>query len=273
MKRYVYMIEVQKPTGTHQFLKAFEEPLVIDKTEVNRTNKFAQKGFNDRIENYNYIVEVEKDSWDKMLNYFYCLTRQYDESIEYTRDNYVYLIPKEGREPGIRIGHRLPQRLYKDEVRPIPFYPEKKPQEEPIDTNCANCITEETAFYTDKYFKFFFKKVRELFSFYCGRHTPEYIYFEAFILTYGQLYSKIKEEQYYYNHFDLNDFPLNLVKISTDFIPTAQTYEKYVKPTAEGEVFSLPHGIFYSLKTEESLIKTYTDFFKRAYQWQINRLE
>lgn len=272
MKRYIYMIEVQKSTGAHQFLKAFEEPLVVDKVEVNSKNKFAQKDFNDRIENYSYITEVEKDSWDRMLNYFYCLTRQYKESLEYTKDNYVYLITKEGQEPGIRIGHRLPHRLYKEDVRPIPFYPEKQPQEDAIDTNCVSCMTTEENLYSDEYFKFFFKKIRELFVYYCGKHTPEYIYFEAFVLTYGQLYKKIKEETYYFNHFDLNDFPVNLVKFSTDFIPTDQTYELYVKPTAEGEVFNLSHGIFYSAKTRESLIQTYREFFTAAQQWEINRL-
>ena len=264
MKKYIYMIEVQKPTGTHRFLKVLDEVLVVNFEEV---KDFSQKIFDDRVENYTYLGYIEKEDWPELLNYFYCLVRKYDESLEYTRDDYVYLIPKKGREPGIRIGHRLPHKLTYPQVKPIPFYPEKKKEEE-IDTRCK-CA--DVDFFEEKFYRLFFKKVNELMAFYRGFRSFSYINFEAFVLTYGKFYATIRNKEVFFNLMRLTDEPANLYEIRLDYAAD-ETYEVYIKPTAEGEVFNLLYGEFYVAKSKVELVELYTKFIAAAEEWKISQL-
>ena len=257
MKKYIYMIEVQKPTGAHQFIKVLNEILVIKKEEIGPKNKFAQRVFNDRVENYTYLGEVEKDTWAELLNYFYCLVKHYDESLEYTRDKYVYLIPKKGREPGIRIGHRLPHKLTYDVVKPIPFYPEKEFEEE-IDTSCPENKIE---LFSDKWYTFFYRKVSELQAYYHCHHSITYIYFEAFILTYNTYYkNKWTERDKFFNLLQLTDEPVSLMTLHNQYVPDEDFYRAYIKPTFN--VFNLPFGEFYCNLEKEQLVRLYMSFLK-----------
>ena len=259
MKKYIYMIEVQKPTGAHQFIKVIDEILIINKKEVGPKNNFEQKLFNDRVENYTYLGEVEKETWPELLNYFYCLTKQYDESLEYTRDNYVYLIPKEGREPGIRIGHKLPQKLVYDPIKPIPFYPEKeRKDDEEIDTHCSICTND---IKNEKWYTYFYKKVSELLTFYHCRHSMTYVYFEAFVLTYNQYYKENRNEKDKIFYFlQLTDEPVSLMTLYQQYVPDEDFYICYIKSSFD--TFNLPYGTFYCNLNKEQIVGLYMSFIK-----------
>lgn len=259
MKKYIYMFEVQKPTGTHRFIKVTEEIFVVNKVEVNPKHKFEQKLFNDRVENYTYLGEIDKETWPELLNYFYCLVKEYDESLEYTRDNYVYLIPKKGREPGIRIGHRLPQKLVYDSVKPIPFFPEKDEEdEEEIDTHCSICTD---GINSERWYTYFYKKVSELLAFYHCRHTITYVYFEAFILTYNQYYKENRNEKdKIFYLLQLTDEPVSLMTLYPQYIPDEDYYTCYIKTTFN--TFNLPYGEFYCNVDKEQIVRLYMNFIK-----------
>lgn len=258
MKKYIYMIEVQKPTGAHQFIKVLDEILVVNREEV---WDFAQDIWDDRIENYTYLGEVTKDNWEELLNYFYCLVRKYDESLEYTRDNYVYLIPKKGREPGIRIGHRLPQKLRYEKVKPIPFYPEKE-KEETIDTSCGG-MGEFEGLFNSKWYTIFYKNIAKLQGLYCNQHSQTYIYFEAFVLTYKQFYQYNKKDKYFYL-LQMVDWPTALSTYRIDYVPDEEVYDTYIKPQMDMYEWNLIYGNFYANINKEQFTSLYLRFLKAA---------
>lgn len=270
MKRYIYMIEVQKPTGAHQFIKVLEEILTINGKEINAQNTFGQEIFNDRIENFSYLTETEQKDWPSLLSYFYYLVKTYKESLEYTRDKYVYLIPKEGREPGIRIGHRLPTKLVYDKVKPIPFYPEKdREKEEDTIIDPAIYIDDlDNDLFTDKWYRLFLKKIQELVYYWGCCHSYYYLTFKAFLLIYGQYYlQKKKQDVKYYNLFSYIDteYMPKIIFENQVYIPTQKTYEIYIKPTFEGEI---NNGFFYSTKNKNDLINLFVNFCNKTQEWK-----
>lgn len=262
MKKYIYMIETQKPTGASQFIKVLDDVLVVQKGTVDSKNTFAQVTFNDRVENYTYLGVVEKETWPELLNYFYCLVKQYDESLEYTRNEYVYLIPKRGREPGIRIGHRLPRKLDYSKVKPIPFYPEKKKSEEDeeINTSC-DCRNLAAGLFDVKWYMMFYQTLSELQQYYMYYHSQTFIYFMAFVTTYWAYYTETQSIDKVFYFLQLADNPTALMPLQTTYCPDKEYYQIFIDSYMKRHEF-WPSGAFFCNLKEEQLVELYRNFLK-----------
>ena len=274
MKRYIYMIEVQKPTGAHRFLKSFSEPIVVEKEVIDKDNSFRTVIYYDRIENFTYIKTISATDENDLLDIYYGLVKEYKESLQYTKDNYVYLIPKRPKNKGVPIGHKLPRLPRYPRVSPIPFYPEKKMEEYDYipDSKSIEPTKKYKDFCTEKWFKKFLETLNELLWFNCC-HSYEYLVFEAFVLTYGKYYAEnektdITETLYY--HYKLNDTPCALDRLGIEWISTFNipSYEYYIKPTLEGIAFSLPNGYFYSVLDPAGLYECYFQFSRALEKWR-----
>lgn len=271
MKRFVYMIEVQKPTGAHRFLKSFSEPIVVEREKIDQYNKFKTVIYYDRIENFTYIDAVSANSEQELLDIYYGLVKKYKESLQYTKDNYVYLIPKKPKNKGVPIGHKLPRLPQYPRVSPIPFYPEKDMEEYDIK---PEEITEKfKAFCKEKWFKRFLEILNELMWFNYCCNTYEYLVFEAFVLTYGQYYvEEVKTDvtNILYYHYKLNDKPCALDRLGTEWITNMNliSYDYYIKPTLEGCVCKLPKGFFYSTLNTIELYNCYYQFNRAFEEWR-----
>ena len=276
MKFYLYTIEVQKPSGTHRFIKSFAEPLTIDKKEINTKNPQAISIYDDRTEVISFLQTVEATTKEKLLETYYNLVRTHRLSLEFTEDEWVYLIPRRHPKRTFRLAHKLPVLPRYKKQKPIKFYKEKPIEDFDEDTD----EKEETLareFHTQEWFTYFTKLVQNLLYIHCGRHSLSYVVMEAFVLTYAKFYQKkLKGEQdpnACYSLFQIEerayrvDEAADITFLRYDLARTEPTYTTYIKPTLEGDVPFLVGGRFYSLETKFSFMEIFWNFMTAAQDW------
>ena len=275
MIRQLYVIEVQKPTMTTKFLKVFDDFLVIDGEKINADNTKKIKLFNDRIELYTYIKSISGETQKDFQNTYYSLVKAWGLSLEYSYNNWVFIIPKDKHEAPTPLYH-VPIELPRiKEEKPIKFYPEKTKEEEegggssdPDDTTIQY-----KNLFSAAYYSYFWEC-------YCrGNHSIPYNMLEAFILTFGyylgkEIYTKrtypekvyryklIETQQNFYDEKRMCDFTL-LTKL---YVPTYESYYFYIEPSLEGKTM-LPNREFYSTLLPREISHYYWNFVNSAIKW------
>lgn len=286
MKRYIYMIETQKPTGTTRFLKSFDTPLVVNGTTISERNKIEVELFNDRTETYSYITTLDVDIWADLINAYYDLVSIHKVSLEFTKDNYVYLIQKKGPvKVGGPYAHLHPQPIDYNckKKEPLPFYPEKDHSETQPDWD--DTIPAKPAV-LEKYKDFFNK---EWYESYCARlrqtpHRPpcyklSYYYFESFILTFNEYYNKTAVDISYHPYFktyriEAADEPHNcpfIFYLGMTYSPTILTYQTYIAPYYEGKTLTImPDGTFYTPLEQNEMVELYQNFLEEVRDYMMD---
>lgn len=275
MTRYLYIIETQKPTGTSRFIKAFDSPFVVNDVEINNSNRHEVKLFNDRIESYSYLTTLEADIWPDLIEEFESLVKEWGISLEYTKNNYVYLIEKDGKFAGDPIYHRNPVLPKYDEKEIIPFYPEKKKD----DSSQGDISSSDKDFFSAKYYRIFTDRVKNLLFLYQNCHSIPYIVLEAFVLTYGEFQAlKINDDDYpkRAKQYQIVENKINwkdpnrmadFYEVSNMLIPSIESYQYYVKPSLCGQIGSLGNGCFFSLKSKYEICQLFWNFIIALDKW------
>lgn len=289
MHRYIYVIEVQKPTGNTRFLKSFSKPLTIDGKEISKSYPFKVKLFDDREETYSYLTELEVVSEDDLLQAYRDLVSTHKISLQFTKDNYVYLIQRDAPcHITDIITHPCPARphLHSRKWEAIPIYEEKEetgvgpipiPDPTPDDPYDPAQIP---SLFTEDWFNYFIRKTQFLAGFWKCAHSIPYMNLEAFVLTYRAYCASLGDlvpPVTLYHKLQLRDIappaqPLEIIRLGTFACPTVDTYNAYVKPTYEATVDTLGDtGLFYSSTTAEDLIKIYQLFMAEIGKWYVKQ--
>lgn len=279
MTRFIYTIDVQKPTGSYAFLKSLENVLVVEGKAVNSQNPIETVLYDDRIENYSYVCTLDVDTQTDLLDAYYGLVKEHKLSLQYTQDDWVYLIPKRGRSYiGPPFAHPIIVKppVYK-RPDPIKFYKVGEGDSTPLPpsplppTPIEPDVPEQPSLYTTEWYARYLDRLRALYKLYGCAHSKVYVQFEAFVLTYGEYYKTLDEAPLpYFNTYELvetwsDHTGLPVVNfLGRNVAPLPQTYIKYIEPTLFGSAATIGEsGRFYCALRPEEILVAYTHFAAR----------
>lgn len=92
IQQYVYSITIQKENETISFLKSFNSLIKINNKLVNKSNRSAVNESPNGVETFSFIGSNATLTHQEMYEWWCRLSLQYNLSVEYVKDGYVWLL-------------------------------------------------------------------------------------------------------------------------------------------------------------------------------------